>query len=63
MQTIIQEKITKADEDCAKRLHLKNIKVPVETFMNFKKKNSLGISIFGYENKKNILSYLFLKLF
>ena len=47
-------RITKADKDFAMRLDLKDIKFPekaIETFTKLKKKYSIGISVFGYENK------------
>ena len=59
-------RITKADKDFAKKLDFKGIKFPVKiriTHKIEKKKNSIGISVFGYENKekhagkKNMLIY------
>ena len=51
-------KITKADKDFAKRLDFKDIKFPVKIrdIHKIEKKNSISISVFGYENKKNIRS-------
>ena len=53
-------RITKADKDFANRLDFKDIKFPVkvrklEIYTKLKKKkNSIGISVSGFENKKNI---------
>ena len=46
-------RITKIDKDFAKRLDFKDIKFPVKTrdIHKIERKNSIGISIFGYENK------------
>ena len=46
-------RITKADKDFAKRLGFKDIKFPVKIrdIHKIEKKNSIGISVFGYENK------------
>ena len=51
-------KITKSDNDFAKRLDFKDIKFPVKIrdIHKIEKKNSISISVFGYENKKNIRS-------
>ena len=44
---------TKTDKDFAKRLNFKNIKFPVKIrdIQKQEKMNSIGISVFGYENK------------
>ena len=53
-------RIAKADKDFANRLDFKDIKFPVkvrklEIYTKLKKKkNSIGISVSGFENKKNI---------
>ena len=46
-------RIMKADKDFAKRHDFKDIKLPVKTrdIHKIEKKNSVGISVFGYENK------------
>ena len=47
-------RITKADKDFAHRLDFKDIKFPVKTrgiHKIEKKKNSIGICVFGYKNK------------
>ena len=46
-------RITKVDKDFAKRLDFKDIKFPVKTrdIHKIEKKNSIGIGVFGYENK------------
>ena len=46
-------RITKADKEFAKKLDFKNIKLPVKVrdIHKIKKSNSIGISVFGYENK------------
>ena len=52
---------TKADTDFAKRLDLKDIKFPVkisEIHKIEKKKNSIGISVFGSENKEKHQIYV-----
>ena len=64
--------ITKADKDFAKKVDFKDIKslVKVRDIHKIEKKKSIGISVFGYENKekhpiyvsknfvkKNILTY------
>ena len=51
-------RITKADKDFAKRLDFKDIKCLVKTrdIHKIEKNNSIGIRIFGYENKVNIQS-------
>ena len=47
-------RITKADKDFANKLDFKDIKFPVKIrdIDKIEKKNSIGISVFGYENKK-----------
>ena len=47
-------RITKADKEFAKKLDFKNIKLPVKIrdSHEIKKKNSIGTSVFGYENKE-----------
>ena len=65
-------RITKADKDFEKRLDFKDIKFPVKfrDICKTEKRNSIGISVFGYENnekypiyyqynvvKKNTLAY------
>ena len=47
-------RITKYDKDFAKRLDLKDIKIPVKItdIHKIEKKNSIGISVLGYENKE-----------
>ena len=44
----------KGDKDFAKKLDFKDIKFPViiRDIHNIEKKNSTGISVFGYENKE-----------
>ena len=44
--------ITKADKDFAKKLDFKDIKFPVKIrgIHKIEKKNSIGISVFSYEN-------------
>ena len=46
--------ITKADKDFAKRLDFKGMKFPVKTkdIHKIEKKNSIGVSVFGYENEE-----------
>ena len=48
-------RITEVDKDFAKKLDFKGIKFPVKTRdihkIEKKRKNSIGISVFGYENK------------
>ena len=55
-------RIRKADKDFAKKLDFKDIKfpvkIPVKTFKKLKKKNSITISVFGYENKKKYPIYV-----
>ena len=47
-------RITKADKDFAKKLDFKGIKFPVKIrdIHKMEKKNSIDISVFGYENKE-----------
>ena len=47
-------RITKNDKNFAKKLYFKDIKFPVKVrdIHKIKKKNSIGISVFGYENKE-----------
>ena len=47
-------KIAKADNDFAKKLDFKGIKFPVKirNIHKIEKNNSIGISVFGYENKE-----------
>ena len=47
-------RITKADKDFAKRLDFKDMKFPVKIrdIHKIEKKNSINISVFGYENKE-----------
>ena len=53
-------RITKADKDFAKKLHFKDIKfaVKIRDIYKTEKKNSIGISNFGYENKENFPVYV-----
>ena len=53
-------RITKGDKDFAKRLDFKYIKFPVKIrdVHKIEKKNSIIISIFGYENKEKYLIYV-----
>ena len=46
--------ITKANKDFANRLDFKDMKFPIKIRDNQKiqKENSIGISVFGYENKE-----------
>ena len=46
--------ITKADKDFAKRLDFKEMKFPVKTkdIHKIEKKNSIDVSVFGYENEE-----------
>ena len=57
--------ITKADKDFAKNLDFKDIKFPVEVrdIHKIEKKNSIGIRVFGYENKKKIPDGCIKKMF
>ena len=47
-------RITKADKDFAKKLDCKDVKFPVKIrdIHKIEKKNYIGISVFGYENKE-----------
>ena len=47
-------RITKADKEFAKKLDFKNIKflVKIRDIRKIEKMNSIGISVFGYENKE-----------
>ena len=47
-------RITKADKDFANRLDFKDINIPVKVrdILKIEKKNSVGVSVFGYENKE-----------
>ena len=47
-------RITKTVKDFGKKLNFKDIKLPVKVSVthNNEKKNSIGISVFGYENKE-----------
>ena len=47
-------RITKADKDSTKRLDFEDIIFPVKIrdIHKIDKKNSIGISVFGYENKE-----------
>ena len=54
-------RITKADKDFAKKNDFKSAKFlsKLETFGKWKKKkNSISISIFGYENKEKYPTYV-----
>ena len=57
--------ITKADKDFAKKLDFKDIKFPVKIrdIYKIEKKNSIGISVFGYENKEKHPIYVSKKCF
>ena len=48
------KRITKAHKDFSKKLDFKNIKFPVivRDIHKIEKKNFIGISVFGYENKE-----------
>ena len=54
------ERTRKADKDFAKRLDFKDIKLPVKirNIHKIEKKNSIGISVFGYENKEKHSIYV-----
>ena len=47
-------RITKADKDFSKRLEFKEINFPVKItdIHKLEKKNVMGISVFGYDNKE-----------
>ena len=53
-------RITKADKYFPKRLDFKDIKLPVKIrdIHKIEKKNAIGISVFGYENKEKHPIYL-----
>ena len=53
-------RITKSDKDFAKRLGLKDIKftVKIRDGHKIEKKNSIGISVTGYENKEKHSIYV-----
>ena len=53
-------RITKADKDFAKILDLKDINFPVKIrdIHKIKKKNSIGLSIFGYKNEEKYPIYV-----
>ena len=53
-------RITKADNDFAKRLDFKDIKFPVKIrdIYKIEKKNSIGISVYGYENIEKFPTYV-----
>ena len=53
-------RITKFDKDFAKRFDFKDIKFPVKTrdIHKIEENNSIGISVFGYENKAKYPVYV-----
>ena len=53
-------RITKNDEDCPKTLDFKDIKIQfkIRNIHKIEKKNSITISIFGYENKEKYPIYV-----
>ena len=53
-------RITKADNDFAKKLDFKDIKFPVKIrdIHKIEKKNFIDISVFGYENKEKHSVYV-----
>ena len=53
-------RITKADKDFAKRLDFKDIKIPVKIIdiHKIEKKNTIDISVFGYENQEKYPIYV-----
>ena len=53
-------RITKADKDFAKKHDFKDIKFPVKIrdTLKIEKKDSFGISVFGYENREEYLIYV-----
>ena len=53
-------KITKADNDFAKKLDFKDIKSPVKirNIHKIEKKTSIGFSAFGYKNKEKHRIYM-----
>ena len=59
LQIIIQKIIRKVDEDFESDLDFKHIKFPVKIKDIHKlKKNCIGISVFGYENKEKYPIYV-----
>ena len=54
------KRITKADKGFAKKIDIKDIKFPVKIrdINKIEKKNSIGISVFGYENKEKYPIYV-----
>ena len=55
-----QRRITKPNKEFAQKIDFKNIKFPVKIrdIHKIEKRNSIGISAFGYENKKKHLIYV-----
>ena len=55
-----QVRITKADKDFGKMLDLKDISFPVKIrdIHKIENKNSIGIGVFGYENKEQYPTYV-----
>ena len=53
-------RITKADKDFAKRLDFKDMKFPEKTrdIQKIEKTNSIGVSVFGYENQVKYLIHV-----
>ena len=53
-------RITKADKDFAKMLDFKDIKIPVKIrdIYKIENKNSIDISVFGYENNEKYPIYV-----
>ena len=53
LQIIIQHKLQETDKDFTKRFDFKSIKLPLKTrdILKTEKKNSIGINVFGYQNK------------
>ena len=56
-------RIRKVDKDFARKLDFEDIKLEIEIFTKSKKKDCIGISVFGYENKQNYPIYVSKKLF
>ena len=54
------KRITKSDNDSTKNLDFNDIKFPVKVrdILTMKKKNSIWISAFGYENKEKHPKYV-----
>ena len=54
------ERIIKGGKDFAKKLYFKDIKFPVKVrdVHKIEKKNSIGVSVFGYENKEKRSIYV-----